>query len=318
MIGIGDNGVRQAKSFVMACHSQGVISQIGVVALAKINTDVYPEAIALSKMFPKAMRNRVVCACLKDTIALRELEKDEQFAEAKRGIWLPKLQQLLEIVIDKMQAHQVEIVVVFHSAGGHSVISREFAEMLLGIYKGLHFVNVLSRPQNDPLCEPIHQNNKEFCIRNGLLSIETESELTGNSFAPRDFVNNLSLLALLNEKKTGVSRSAPDTLRLSKIGMHHQLKIMMVANAQYQKQGWFGKKIYNHRDIVIDSIQRGIENIGVCQKCIYTIVGNTTEEQVRNAIRYIGRGKVDFALNYRLLPTPKSMDKILIAKLEPC
>lgn len=316
--GFGDNGTQQVLNLVRACYSQGTTEQLGVMAMAKVNTDVYADAVAISKMLPKEMRNRVIGACLKSTIALRELEKSEKFAEEKRGIWLPKLKQLVEVVVDKMQAHQVEDVVLYHSSGGNAVISREFALMLMEKYKGLHFVNVLSRPQNDLLAEPIHENNKEFCIRHGLLSIEIESELSGNSFAPRDFINNLSLLALLNENKTGVSRSAPDTLRLAEIGMHHQLKIQVVANAQYQKQEWVGKKIYNHRDITTDSIQRGIENIGVCQKCIYSIVGHATEEQVRTAIKYIGKGKEDFALNYRLLPTTRNMESLLIGKLEPC
>lgn len=318
VIGLGDGARNGTEQFVKACHSQGVIEQLGVIGLAGVNTDVYSQAMAVAKMLPKEMRNRVIGACLKDTIALRELEKSEEVAEDKRGVWLPKLKQLVEVVVDKVQANQVGIVVLEHSAGGHSVISREFALMFQDKYKGLHFVNVLTKPNNDPLAESIHQNNKEFCIKNGLLSIELGSELSGNSFAPRDFINRLSLVAVLNEKKTGVSRSAPDTLRLLKIGMHYQLKIGVVANAQYQKQEWFGKKVYNHRDITTDSIQRGIENIGVCQKSVYTIVGNTTEEQVRNAIRYIGKGKEGFFLHYRLLPTPRSMDAILIGKLEPC
>lgn len=318
VIAFGDGATNRGLSYVMACQSQGVTKQLGVVAFAKVNTDVYVDAVAGSKMLPREMHNIVIGACLKDTLSLRELEKNEEYAEEKRGIWSPKLKQLVEVVVNKIQANQVENVILFHSSGGHAVISRDFALMLKAKYKGIHFVNILSKPQNDPLCEPIHRNNKEFCIRNGLLSIEVESELSGNSFAPRNFLNMLSLLALLNERKTGVSRSAPDTLRLAEIGMHHRLKVDVVSNAQYQKQGWFGKKIYNHRDITTDSIQRGIENIGVCQKCIYSVVGHTTEEQVRTAIRNIGRGKEDFALNYRLLPTPRSMNKILIGKLEPC
>lgn len=318
VIAIGDAPCKLAKNFVLACKSQGAIDQLGVVAVAKVNSDVYGQALAISKRLPKVMRNRVIGACLKDTMALRELEKSEEFAEEKRGIWNPKLKQLLGSVLDKIQANQVEIVVLFHSSGGHSVISREFAQGLKTKYKGLHFVNVLVRPQNDLLCEPIHENNKAFCVRNNLLSIELESELTGNSFVARDFVNCLLLLALLNERKTGIERSAPDTLKLAEVWKHYQLKVDAKANALYQKQGWFGKKIFNHRDITTDSIQRGIEDIGVCSKCIYPIVGNATEEQVRNAIRYIGRGDKAFDLNYRLLPTPRSMETLLIGKLEPC
>jgi len=316
--GLGDNATQQVLNFGGACHSQGVLEQIGVVGVGKVNTDVYADAMAIAKMFPKEMQNRIIGACLKNTIALRELEKSEEFALSKRGIWLPKLKQLVQVFVDKMQANQVGVMVLYHSSGGHSVISREFALMLKDKYKGLHFVNILSKPQNDPLAEPIHQNNKEFCIRNGLLSIEFQSELSGNSFGQRDFVNNLSLLPFLNESKTGVSRSAPDTLRLLEIGKHYHLEVAVVANAQFQKQDWFGKKIYNHRDITTDSIQRAFEDLGVDQTNIYSVVGHTTEEQVRKAIYEIGGGKEDFALNYRLLPTTRNMESLIIGKLEPC
>jgi hypothetical protein len=315
---IGDTACEQGKRIVEVHYENDAIDQIGCVVLAKINTGVYHEAEQVGKFFPKGERKKVAGACLKETIALRELEKSEEFAQSKRGIWLPKLKELVSWIVDRLQGSQVDIVVVYMSAGGHAVIARELIQMLRSKWRSGHFVSVLCKPYNEPLCETIYENNKAFVVAEGLISIEFESELLGKSFEPRDYSNNLSLFTLLNERRTGTKKSAQDLLGLMDKDKHYSLKLEIGGNPKYRREGWFRNSVENHKDITTDAVKRGVEDVGVCAKCIYTISGNTSDGQIQDAIVELGKGNERFHLNYRLLHTPRNMDLILIGKYEPC
>jgi len=317
-VALGDTACNQAKQMAKILQEQKATSQVGVMALVKVSTEVYDDAKQIAKHFPKKERSRIVGICSKTTTLLRELEKNEEFAEGKRGTWLPKLQNGVDRIVDLLQTNQVSTVVVYLGAGGHALLGRELITLLKKKYASVHFVVVLCKPYHDKLCEEIYENNQEFVVRSGTLSIIFESELVENTFDARDYVNNKNLFALLNERKTATNKSAPDMLGLMEIQKHYALRISVRDNPLYRKQGllWDAKK--NHRDITTDAIERGIEALGVCQSCLYTVTGNTTDGQIKNAITQIGRGDKNFDLNYRLLPTEKSKNILLIGKLEPC
>ncbi len=316
-VAIGDTACKQAEQMARIYHDHKATGQIGVIALIKVSTEVYDDAKRIGKQFPRNQRHKVVGCCVKNTTLIRELEKSEEFAKSKKGIWNPKLKEAVDKIVDLLETHQVSTVVVYLGSGGHAVIGRELITMLKAKYTGVHFVTVLCKPYHDKLCEPIYENNQEFVVRSGTLSIVFDSELIENSFDARDHANNKNLFALLNEKKTATNKSAPDMLGLMETHKHYALKTIVRSNPLYCKQGLLWDTRKNHRDVTTDALVRGIEEIGVNQSCLYAISGNTTDGQIKNAIVQIGKGRSDFDLNYRLLPTDNK-DTLLIGKLEPC
>lgn len=317
-IGIGDTGCKQVELMARIHHEQKATRQVGVMALVKVSTEVYEVAKRVAKYFPKKERQKIIGSVANGTSLFNELEKSEEFAENRRGTWLPKVKDTIEKIVDLLETHQVGTIVVYLSSGGNAVIGRKLITLLKEKYTGVHFVVVLCKPYHDKLCEPIYENNQEFVVRSGTLSIIFESQLIENSFETRDYANNKSLFTLLNERKTATNKSAPDMLGLMEAHKHYALKIAVRGNPLYRKQGLLWDTTRNHRDVTTDAIVRGIEEIGVCQNCLYTIAGNTTDGQIKNGIMQIGKGSEGFDLNYRLLPTEKSKDTLLIGKLEPC
>ncbi|MDE1727145.1 MAG: hypothetical protein KGH89_07795 [Thaumarchaeota archaeon] len=317
IVAVGDTACKQAEQFSKILHKHEAIYQVGVVALVKISTEVYEDAKQIAKRFPKKERHKVVGICAKNTTLIRELEKSEEFAESKRGVWLPKLKDGIDRIVELLETHQVSIVVVYLGSGGHATLGRELITILKERYTGVHFVVVLCKPYHDKLCEPIYKNNQKFVVKGGTLSVIFESELVENSFEAKDIENNTSLFALLNERKTATNKSAPDMLRLMEAHKQYVIKTAVRSNPIYRKQGLLWDTTNNHRDVTTDTIVRGIKEIGICQDCLYVISGRTTDGQIKNGIMQIGKGGKGFDLNYRLLPTEKN-DTLLIGKFEPC